>query len=133
MSKSYLINGSTAITSGAFGYYIETLQQKVQHQQMQWHPLLGQGSDVAAGAMFTALFLMCYRYIEQKHNTKLFDWTAPAAAGALCTFGELTGIMSDTFDPKDIAAYWIGAGVAYAVHRALATNSLEAKIAPKTL
>src|SRR3989344_3120139 len=113
--------------------FLLEMEQKVQNQQMQWHPILGQGSDIAAGAMFAALFLMYYRYTEQKHNTKLFDWTAPAAAGALCTIGELTGIMSDTFDPKDIAAYWLGAGVAYLVHRAFAANMLEKKIAPKSL
>lgn len=128
ISKPYLINGSTAITSGVFGYYIEKLQEKVQQHELQWHPLLGQGSDLTAGAMFTALFLMYYHHFERKHSTKLLDWTAPVAAGALCTFGELTGIMSDTFDPKDIAAYWLGAGVAYVVHRAFAANTLEAKI-----
>ena len=131
--KTYLINSSTAITSGAFGYYIETLQQKVQNQQTQWHPLLGQGSDIAAGAMFTALFLIYYRYTEQKQNTKLLDWTAPAAAGALCTFGELTGIMGETFDPKDIAAYWMGTGIAYLAHRAFAANMLEKKIAAQDI
>jgi hypothetical protein len=132
-SKPYLINGSTAITSGAFGYYIETLQQKVQQQQMQWHHILGQGSDLAAGALFTALALIYYHKVEQKYNTKLYDWTAPLSAGILCTFGEITGIMGDTFDPKDIAAYWLGAGVAYALHRTLATKTLEAKITPKPL
>lgn len=134
--KPYLVNGSTAITSGAFGYYIEKLQEKVQHHQMQWHPILGQGSDLGAGAMFTALFLMYYHRLEQKYNTKLIDWTAPVAAGALCTFGECTGIMSDVFDPKDIAAYWLGAGIAYVIHKTLGKKpitNLEAKIRPKPL
>lgn len=132
-SKPYLINGSTASLFGALGFYNEELQQKVQHHQMQWHPILGQGSDIAAGAIYTALFLMYFQYKKQKHNTKIIDWTAPLAAGALCTFGEITGLMGDTFDLKDIAAYWLGAGVAYAVHRAFVTNTLEAKIQPKSL
>ncbi len=132
-SKPYLINLSTATVFGALGTYTEFLQWKVEKQQMPWHPLLGQGSDLAAGAIYTALFLVCYRYAEQKYNQKLFDWTAPTAAGALCTIGELTGIMGDTFDPKDIAAYWLGAGIAYIIHRSLVTTTLEAKIAPKSL
>lgn len=131
--KPYFINSSTAIASGAFGFYIEKLQEKVQNHQLEWHPLLGQGSDLAAGALFTALALMYYHKIEQKYQTKLFDWTAPVTAGALCTFGELTGIMGDTFDPKNIAAYWLGAGIAYAIHQTFVTNTLEAKIAPKSL
>lgn len=131
-TKPYLINGSTFVFSGVLGTYNEILQKRVQNQQMQWHPLLGQGSDLAAGAMFTALFLMYYHYQEQKYHTKLLDWTAPAAAGALCTLGELTGTMGDTFDPKDIAAYWLGAGIAYVIHRAFDTNTLE-KIQPKSL
>ena len=131
--KPYLINGSTTLVSGALGMYNEILQKRVQNHEAIWHPLMGQGSDIAAGAIYTALFLMCNHYKEQKYNTKFFDWTAPAAAGTLCTFGELTGIMGDTFDPKDIAAYWLGAGIAYVIHRALATNTLEAKIQPKNL
>jgi len=132
-SKPYLINGSAALISGGFGYYIEKWQEKVEKHQMPWHPILGQGSDFAAGVMFTALFLMVYHYKEQKYDRKLSDWTAPAAAGALLTFGEYTGIMSDVFDPKDIAAYWLGAGIAYVIHRTFVPNSLEAKIQPKSL
>ncbi len=133
INKNYIVNGATAAASVALGFYNEELQRKVQHHQIQWHPILGQGSDVAAGAMFTALFLMYYRYKEQKHNHKLVDWTAPIAAGTLCTFGEITGIMGDTFDLKDIAAYWLGAGVAYGIHRAFSKETLEAKIQPKSL
>lgn len=133
INKNYLVNGATTATFGALGIYNEILQQKVQHHQMQWHPILGQGSDIAAGAMFTAFFLMYYHYKEQKHHTKLLDWNAPLAAGALCTFGEWTGFMGDTFDPKDIAAYWLGAGIAYAIHRAFSGKTLEEKIQAKVI
>lgn len=131
--KNYLTNISTATVFGALGTYTEILQEKVEEQQMQWHPLLGQGSDIAAGAVYTALFLIYNHYQEQKYQTKLFDWTAPVTAGALCTFGELTGIMGETFDPKDIAAYWLGAAIAYTVHKTFTANNLEAKIVPKSL
>lgn len=128
LSKPYLVNGSTVLISGALGLYNEILQKKVENQQMQWHPILGQGSDLAAGAMFAALALAYYHSLEQKYKVKLLDWVAPAAAGTLCTVGELTGIMGDTFDLKDIAAYWLGAGIAYVIHRASATSTLEAKL-----
>jgi len=133
INKNYFTNISTISLFGALGTYNEFLQYKVKNQEIQWHPILGQGSDLAAGAIYTALFLITYNYIEQKYKTKLFDCTAPAAAGALCTIGEFTGIMGDTFDPKDIAAYWLGAGIACVIHRAFTENTLETKIAPKSL
>ncbi|MDP3698596.1 MAG: hypothetical protein Q8R47_03340 [Nanoarchaeota archaeon] len=133
INKNYIVNGATTATSLALGTYNEILQKRVQNHELEWHPILGQGSDIAAGAMFTALFLMFNHYKEQKYNHKLIDWTAPLAAGTLCTIGEITSIMGDIFDPKDIAAYWLGAGIAYVVHRAFATNTLEGKITPKSL
>ena len=133
INKNYLINGSTTLTAGAVGAYNEFLQYKVQEHQLPWHPLMGQGSDFAAGAIYTALFVMYIHYKEQKHGIELPDWIAPLSAVALSTFGEWTGLMGDTFDPKDIAAYWLGAGLAYAVHRAFVTNSLEEKISAQDI
>lgn len=126
--KPYLTNISTATIFGALGTYNEILQKGVQNNELEWHPFMGYGSDLAAGAVFTALSLIYFHSLEKKYNTKLFNWTAPAAAGTLGTLGELTGIMGDTFDPKDIAAYWLGAGIAYVIHRTFVTNNLEAKI-----
>ncbi len=131
--KPYLVNGSTTMVAGAIGVYNEILQKKVQNHEMQWNPFMGQGSDFAAGAVYTALILMYYNYLNQRKPVKLSDWTAPFAAIALCTFGEFTGIMGDTFDPKDIAAYGIGAGIAYVIHRAFAANTLEGKISTQDI
>ena len=128
INRNYIINGFTLITAGALGTYNEILQKKVQNHEMQWHPLMGQGSDVAAGAVYTALILMYYNHLNQTKPVKLSEWTAPLAATALCTFGEFTGIMGDTFDPKDIAAYGIGAGLAYVVHKAFSGEILKARI-----
>mgnify|MGYP001557969612 CR=1 FL=1 len=70
INKNYLVNSSTVVTAGAVGAYNELLQYKVQKHQMQWHPLLGQGSDLAAGVAYIVHRAFAQNSLETKIQPK---------------------------------------------------------------
>lgn len=119
---------STAV-NGILAFGNEYMQYLAGKREIDYQPFMGHLSDLTYPAALTSLFLAV------TDNPKLQKFI-PLFWGSYFTIGEFAENISDiplnggTYDPKDIACYWAGVGLAYGIHKLSSRKekNLESKL-----
>jgi DNA phosphorothioation-dependent restriction protein DptG len=105
---SMTVNGAASIVG-------EGLQHLVTKGDIDYQPFMGHISDFTFPAAVTSYILL---RTNSKNSAKI-----PISIASFLTSGEMVekftnfGINGGTYDPNDIACYWLGAGLAYGIHK----------------
>jgi hypothetical protein len=126
---SNLISASGNIGLAIYGEYLQSL---VKDKIIDYQPIMGYISDFAGAAAFTSISFLIIpimkvdKKIEYQHPTLLgIGWTGMELSH------KYFPSPTDTFDPKDIVAYWAGIGLACGINhisKKNKKNNLENKI-----
>lgn len=111
-----------------YGVYLQELaKNKVIHYQ----PIMGYISDFAGASAFASFYFLSFSML--KVNEKV-PYTLTGMLGLLWTGMELSHkyfpSATDTYDIKDIGAYWLGIGIACGINHLSKKrdNNLESKL-----
>ncbi|MBI4448315.1 hypothetical protein HY643_05015 [Candidatus Woesearchaeota archaeon] len=120
--KEHINENFTLITQGVAAVMYgtnELLQHMAKNGTIEYQSFMGQTSDVAASAMFTAWFMRSIPQIFDTNKKGVCSKSLQKAAAftppILLTIYELYSPYPFTFDPLDIPAYFLGSVVAYTI------------------
>lgn len=130
MSKfNKIANGISTVVNGILAFGNEYMQHLAGKGEIEYQPFMGYLSDLTYPAASTSLWLTTTNNPKMQKFIPLF-W------GSYFTIGEFaekildTPINGGTYDPKDIACYWAGVGLAYGIHKLSSRKekNLESKL-----
>lgn len=118
-----LMNGLSFIVNSVFTAGNEYLQILAHEHTIDYQSFMGYVGDITAPAALTSYNLMIF---GDRKGVKYF----PIFYASMFTIGEIAEKFSDipinggTYDPNDIACYWLGAGLAYGIHKITSTKPM---------
>ena len=125
---------NTVSASGNIGLaiYGEYLQDLVGKKVIDYQPIMGHISDFAGAAAFTSLYFLGSSLLKIDEK---FSYATAGMLGAVWSGIELSHkyfpSATDTYDPKDIGAYWLGIGLACGINhlsKKKSNHNLENKL-----